>query len=142
MSHGRIGRRSRGRRRGGIVGINVTPMVDVMLVLLVIMMVSATYIVSRALKVELPKSADVGRVGAGADHGDAHEGQPDFVNQEPVASDAELIARFAEGAQRRRASRASSSAPTRTRSTGASCTSSTSPSSRASPSSPSTWQAE
>jgi len=27
-------------RRGGIVGINVTPMVDVMLVLLVIMMVS------------------------------------------------------------------------------------------------------
>ncbi len=47
---------SRGRR-GGIVGINVTPMVDVMLVLLVIMMVSATYIVSRALKVELPKSA-------------------------------------------------------------------------------------
>ena len=47
---------SRGRR-GGIVGINVTPMVDVMLVLLVIMMVSATYIVSRALKVELPHSA-------------------------------------------------------------------------------------
>jgi len=39
-----------GRRRGGIVGINVTPMVDVVLVLLVIMMVSATYIV------ELPKS--------------------------------------------------------------------------------------
>ena len=35
----------------------MTPMVDVMLVLLVIMMVSATYIVSRALKVELPKSA-------------------------------------------------------------------------------------
>jgi hypothetical protein len=48
---------ARARRRGGIVGINVTPMVDVMLVLLVIMMVAATYIVSRALKVELPKSA-------------------------------------------------------------------------------------
>lgn len=46
-----------GRRRGGIVGINVTPMVDIMLVLLVIMMVSSIYIVSRALKVELPKSA-------------------------------------------------------------------------------------
>jgi biopolymer transport protein ExbD len=45
-----------GRRRGGIVGINVTPMVDVVLVLLVIMMVSATYIVSQSLKVELPKS--------------------------------------------------------------------------------------
>ena len=40
-----------------IVGINVTPMVDVMLVLLVIMMVSAVYIVSQSLKVELPKTA-------------------------------------------------------------------------------------
>ena len=42
---------------GAIVGINVTPMVDVVLVLLVIMMVSATYIVSQSLKVELPKTA-------------------------------------------------------------------------------------
>lgn len=50
-----------GGRLGGdgeaIVGINVTPMVDVVLVLLVIMMVSATYIVSQSLKVELPKTA-------------------------------------------------------------------------------------
>jgi biopolymer transport protein ExbD len=44
-------------RRGGIVGINVTPMVDIVLVLLIIMMVSATYIVSQSLKVELPKTA-------------------------------------------------------------------------------------
>jgi biopolymer transport protein ExbD len=44
-------------RKAGIVGINVTPMVDVVLVLLVIMMVSATYIVSQSLKVELPKTA-------------------------------------------------------------------------------------
>ena len=48
---------ARGGARGGIVGINVTPMVDVVLVLLVIMMVSATYIVSQSLKVELPKTA-------------------------------------------------------------------------------------
>jgi biopolymer transport protein ExbD len=47
----------RGGRRGAIVGINVTPMVDVVLVLLVIMMVSAIYIVSQSLKVELPKTA-------------------------------------------------------------------------------------
>src|ERR1700759_341017 len=47
---------SRGKR-AGIVGINVTPMVDVVLVLLIIMMVSATYIVSQSLKVELPKTA-------------------------------------------------------------------------------------
>jgi biopolymer transport protein ExbD len=46
-----------GSRRGPIVGINVTPMVDVVLVLLVIMMVSATYIVAQSLKVELPKTA-------------------------------------------------------------------------------------
>lgn len=48
-----------GRRgaRGGIVGINVTPFVDITLVLLIIMMVSSTYIVSQALKVELPKAA-------------------------------------------------------------------------------------
>jgi biopolymer transport protein ExbD len=46
-----------GRGRGPIVGINVTPMVDVVLVLLVIMMVSATYIVAQSLKVELPKTA-------------------------------------------------------------------------------------
>ena len=45
------------RSRGGIVGINVTPMVDIVLVLLIIMMVSATYIVSQSLKVELPKTA-------------------------------------------------------------------------------------
>jgi biopolymer transport protein ExbD len=48
---------ARGGKRGPIVGINVTPMVDVVLVLLVIMMVSAVYIVSQSLKVELPKTA-------------------------------------------------------------------------------------
>lgn len=48
---------SAGGRRGAIVGINVTPMVDVVLVLLVIMMVSATYVVAQSLKVELPKAA-------------------------------------------------------------------------------------
>jgi biopolymer transport protein ExbD len=48
----------RGQSRGMIVGINVTPMVDVMLVLLVIMMVSATYIVSQSLKVDLPKASN------------------------------------------------------------------------------------
>lgn len=44
--------------RGAIVGINVTPMVDVVLVLLVIMMVSAQYIVSQSMKVDLPKAAN------------------------------------------------------------------------------------
>jgi len=48
---------STARGRAPITGINVTPMVDVMLVLLIIMMVAATYIVSQALKVELPRTA-------------------------------------------------------------------------------------
>jgi len=44
-------------RRGPIVGINVTPMVDIVLVLLVIMMVTATYIVAQSFNVDLPKTA-------------------------------------------------------------------------------------
>jgi biopolymer transport protein ExbD len=63
----------RGRSRM-IVGINVTPMVDVVLVLLVIMMVSATYIVSQSMRVDLPNTetsdgstASIAAVTIGAD---------------------------------------------------------------------------
>src|SRR5882672_5562514 len=42
---------------GMIVDINVTPLVDITLVLLIIFMVTATYIVSPSIKVELPKAA-------------------------------------------------------------------------------------
>jgi biopolymer transport protein ExbD len=52
------------RGRGSIVGINVTPMVDVVLVLLVIMMVSAQYIVSRSIRVELPRAANADEGGS------------------------------------------------------------------------------
>ena len=46
-----------GRGRGGtIAAINVTPLVDVVLVLLIILMVASTYIVAQTLKVTLPKS--------------------------------------------------------------------------------------
>ena len=45
-----------GRRGGMISQINVTPLVDVCLVLLIILMVSSTYIVAQSLKVQLPKS--------------------------------------------------------------------------------------
>jgi biopolymer transport protein ExbD len=40
-----------------ITDINVTPLVDVMLVLLVIFMVTATYIVHKSIQVKLPKAA-------------------------------------------------------------------------------------
>ena len=42
---------------GMITGINLTPLVDVVLVLLIIFMVTATYIVARSIPVDLPKAA-------------------------------------------------------------------------------------
>ena len=49
-----------GRRRGpgGMINnINVTPLCDILLVLLIIFMVASTYIVAQTLKVALPKTA-------------------------------------------------------------------------------------
>jgi biopolymer transport protein ExbD len=86
---------SRGRRRGGIVGINVTPMVDVMLVLLVIMMVSSIYIVSRALKVELPKTATSDESTQSPMTVTLTKDNKTYFNNEPVADDQDLSARFA-----------------------------------------------
>jgi biopolymer transport protein ExbD len=40
-----------------IAAINVTPLVDVMLVLLIIFMVTATYVVRAAIEVDLPRAA-------------------------------------------------------------------------------------
>ena len=40
-----------------ITGINITPLVDIVLVLLIIFMMTASYIVSPAIKVELPRAA-------------------------------------------------------------------------------------
>jgi biopolymer transport protein ExbD len=43
-----------------IAGINVTPLVDITLVLLIIFMVTATYIVRESIEVELPRAAHGG----------------------------------------------------------------------------------
>jgi biopolymer transport protein TolR len=43
-----------------IVNVNVTPLVDITLVLLIIFMVTASYIVSPAIRVDLPKAASGG----------------------------------------------------------------------------------
>lgn len=45
------------RRRGIIADINVTPLVDIMLVLLVIFMLTAHLIARRAIEVELPRAS-------------------------------------------------------------------------------------
>jgi biopolymer transport protein ExbD len=47
---------SGGGRQRTIAQINVTPLVDVVLVLLVILMVASTYIVAQTLKVQLPRA--------------------------------------------------------------------------------------
>lgn len=79
--------------RGGrapIVGINVTPFVDITLVLLIIMMVSATYIVSQSLKVELPKAASSSDTVARTYAVTIDEGGALHWNDEPV-SEADLV---------------------------------------------------
>lgn len=45
------------RRRGIIAEINVTPLVDIMLVLLIIFMLTANLIVRQVIEVELPKGS-------------------------------------------------------------------------------------
>jgi biopolymer transport protein ExbD len=46
-----------GRRRGIISEINVTPLVDIMLVLLIIFMLTAHLLTKQAIEVELPRAA-------------------------------------------------------------------------------------
>lgn len=46
-----------GEDHGMITAINVTPLVDIVLVLLIVLMVTSAYIVSRSINVELPKAA-------------------------------------------------------------------------------------
>ena len=75
---------SGGGKRAGIGGINVTPMVDVVLVLLVIMMVSANYIVSQSLKVELPKAASSDDTTASVASVTVAKGGGLYFNQEPI----------------------------------------------------------
>ena len=48
---------SASRRRGIIAEINVTPLVDIMLVLLIIFMLTAHLIAKQAIEIELPRAA-------------------------------------------------------------------------------------
>lgn len=79
----------------GINGINVTPLVDVTLVLLIIFMVTAKLIAGRAVPLDLPKAATAGitqtmfTVSIDA-QGKVH------ANGQPVADDATLRAQTAQ----------------------------------------------
>jgi len=46
-----------GEEEDGIVDINITPFVDIILVVLIIFMVTATYIVEQSIKINLPSAA-------------------------------------------------------------------------------------
>jgi biopolymer transport protein ExbD len=46
-----------GRRRGIIAAINVTPLVDIMLVLLIIFMLTAHLIAKQAIEIDLPRAS-------------------------------------------------------------------------------------
>src|SRR4051812_11561698 len=82
-----------GGKRAPISGINVTPMVDVMPVLLVIMMVSAQYIVSQSLKVELPKAASQTESVSSVAAVTLTKDGKTYWNQKPV-SEADLVSNF------------------------------------------------
>lgn len=90
---------SSGRRgRQPIVGINVTPMVDVVLVLLVIMMVSATYVVQQSMRVELPTaSTSDGSVASIAAVTITSEGRTFFGDEE--VTEPRLVERLREAAR-------------------------------------------
>jgi biopolymer transport protein ExbD len=85
-------------RDGGISGINVTPLVDVCLVLLIILMVASTYIVAQTLKVNLPKSkstdgqADKPQIVAILKDGTLHFNDQTVSEEELVADVKDLVA--------------------------------------------------
>jgi len=85
--------KSAGGRRAPIAEINVTPMVDVMLVLLVIMIVSAQYIVSQSIKVELPKAASASESVASVAAVTLSKDGKTYYNQEPL-NEGELVNHF------------------------------------------------
>jgi biopolymer transport protein ExbD len=74
-----------------ITGINVTPLVDVVLVLLVILMVTASYVVSRSIPVDLPKGATAEAVPTTLSISIARDGAT-FLDARPI-DDAALRAR-------------------------------------------------
>jgi biopolymer transport protein ExbD len=84
---------------GLIAGINVTPLVDVTLVLLIIFMVTAKIIVSQGMPMDLPKAAGGESLQTIFSVELAADGRT-RVDSEPVAND-EAIAGLAKGAHNR-----------------------------------------
>ncbi len=83
-------------RPGAIIeGINVTPLVDIMLVLLVIFIVTAKILVTPAVPLELPKATKTEEIQVIFSVAVPADG-PTQVNGRPVSDDADLRAHAAE----------------------------------------------
>jgi biopolymer transport protein ExbD len=79
-----------------ISGINVTPLVDITLVLLIIFMVTATYVVKETIEVDLPRSASGGQtVGTTLAIVLDKQGKLYLDGKEATASDARIAVRSA-----------------------------------------------
>ncbi len=76
----------------GINGINVTPLVDITLVLLIIFMVTAKLIVNQAIPMDLPKAATAGETQTIFSVGIDENGRLS-ADGSPIGSDAELEAK-------------------------------------------------
>ncbi|MDD9939543.1 MAG: biopolymer transporter ExbD [Myxococcales bacterium] len=81
---------SSGRAAGPITGINVTPLVDITLVLLIIFMVTAKLVMSHAVPMNLPKAATGGQVQEVFSVDLPAEG-PLQVDGTPIAGDTALL---------------------------------------------------
>jgi len=77
----------------GITDINVTPFVDVVLVLLVVFMVTAKLIVARGIDIDKPKAATGGEAQSTLRVSISAEGKL-YVNGDRFADDASAIARI------------------------------------------------
>lgn len=71
-----------------ITAINVTPLVDVVLVLLIILMVTATAIVSKTIPMELPEAKSGESTGGETLAVSIDEKGAVFLNREPIEKDA------------------------------------------------------
>lgn len=79
----------------GITDINVTPFVDVLLVLLVVFMVTAKLIVARGVEIDKPKASTGGEVQSTLRVSVNSTGEL-FVNGDKFADDAAAVARIKE----------------------------------------------
>jgi len=77
----------------GITDINVTPFVDILLVLLVVFIVTAKLIVARGVEIQKPKASTGGEVQSTLRVSVDKDGQL-FVNGDVFADDASAIARI------------------------------------------------